>query len=144
MQHARTDGVVAQAVDDDEAAGIAVFGIGIEGDSLVQAQVADADFVQLQGPGRQLLQGIDVDLVLQVRAGHAQGAAADFQQVRPPGQHGFLAHPHQGCFELIGNRQRRVDRGDNVATADVDFVFQGQGDRLAANGVLLLTCRGDD
>ena len=48
MQQAGADRVVRQAVDQDEAAGIAVLAVGVEGDRAVEREVADADLVQLE------------------------------------------------------------------------------------------------
>ena len=42
------DGVVGEPVDQDEAAGVAVLVVGVEGDRPVELEVADADLVQLE------------------------------------------------------------------------------------------------
>ncbi len=65
MQHARADGAVGDLVDQDEAAKVAVGLVGLERDRPVQREVADADLVELQRLGRQMLQRVDVDLVFQ-------------------------------------------------------------------------------
>ncbi|MND74614.1 hypothetical protein D3C80_662110 [compost metagenome] len=144
VQHAGADRAVAQPVDDDEAAGVAVVGVGIEGDRPVQVQVADADAVEFQGLGRQVLQAVHIDPVLEVGAAHADGAATDLHQVRAPGQHRLFVHPHQGRLELVGHRRRRVGQGEHVAAADVDLVGQGQGHRLAATRLLQLAGGAED
>ncbi|MNN07315.1 hypothetical protein D3C81_1201390 [compost metagenome] len=82
--------------------------------------------------------------MLEVGAAHANGAAADLHQVRAAGEHRFLVHPHQGRLELVGHRRRCVGEGEQVAAADVDLVFQGQGHRLAAEGLLLLAAGAED
>ena len=48
MDQTGADGLVGEAVDQDEAAGLAILGVRIERDRPVQADVADADFVQFQ------------------------------------------------------------------------------------------------
>ncbi len=63
----RRHGGVAEPVDEDEAAGVPVLPVGVEGDRAVQLQGAHADFVEPQGRPLFLLQGIDVDLVLERR-----------------------------------------------------------------------------
>ena len=68
--------LVAQPVDEDEAAERAVVGVRLERDRPVELQLAHADVVQLEPLGRQLLQGVDVDLVLQRRDGRRHGARA--------------------------------------------------------------------
>ena len=48
VQHAGADRVVGDAVDEDEAAGVAVDLVGIEGDRAVELEVAHADLVQVE------------------------------------------------------------------------------------------------
>ncbi|MNZ86426.1 hypothetical protein D3C78_1052450 [compost metagenome] len=91
-----------------------------------------------------MFQAVDVDLVLEGGAAHPQGAAADLHQIGAAGQHGLLAHPHQGGLELVGHRRRRVGQGEQVAPADIDLVLQGQGHRLAAERLLLLAGHAED
>ena len=69
MDHAGADGAVGEAVDQDEAAGVVVLGVGIESDRLVEAHVADADLVQFERFRGQLFQRVDVDLVLDIGDG---------------------------------------------------------------------------
>ena len=66
IDHARADRGVGEAVDQDEAAGVAIVAIGIEGDGLGQREIAVADFVQRQRLGRQMIERVDVDLVLEL------------------------------------------------------------------------------
>ena len=47
MEQTGTDRVVRQAVDQNEASRVAVLPVGVEGDRAVEAQVGDADLVQL-------------------------------------------------------------------------------------------------
>ena len=58
---------VGQAVDQDEAAGVAVLRVGVEGDRLVEIEIAHADLVQVQRLRGQMLERVDVDLVLRRR-----------------------------------------------------------------------------
>ena len=55
------------AVDQDEAARVAVVDVGIERDRLVEVKIADADLVELQRLRREMLERVDVDLVLRLR-----------------------------------------------------------------------------
>src|SRR5581483_11511188 len=48
LEEPRADGVVRDAVDEDEAAGIAVLHVRVEGDRLAQLDVDDADGVELE------------------------------------------------------------------------------------------------
>ena len=49
IDHAGADRGVGEAVDQDEAAGIAIVAIGIEGQRLGQGEIGIADFVERQG-----------------------------------------------------------------------------------------------
>ena len=60
------DRVVGEAVDDDEAAEMAVLVIGREGDGAVEIEIADADLVEAQRLRRDMLQRVDVDLVFRL------------------------------------------------------------------------------
>ena len=68
VDHARADGGVGHAVDQDEAAHVAVVAytdrtaIG-----LIEADVAHADLVELKHLGGEVLERVDVDLVLDAR-----------------------------------------------------------------------------
>src|SRR4051812_16219625 len=64
VQHARADGLIGEAIDDDKAAGVAVMRIRIERDRLVELELANADFVQLELLRRDMLERIHIDPVL--------------------------------------------------------------------------------
>ncbi len=67
VDQARARGGVGGAVDQDEGAGVAVLGVGVEGDRRRGGEVAEADLVQPQRLGGIVLQRVDVDPVLQIR-----------------------------------------------------------------------------
>jgi hypothetical protein len=73
VEQAGADGGVALPVDEDEAAEVGIVGERLEGDAAAQADVGDADLVQAQALGRQGLQGVDVDAVLEL--GDVHGTA---------------------------------------------------------------------
>ncbi|EEF93550.1 hypothetical protein CATMIT_01818, partial [Catenibacterium mitsuokai DSM 15897] len=64
VERAGGDGGVGLAVDQDEAAELAIVAIGLERDRLVQAEVAPGHFVEFEPARGQLGLGVDVDLVL--------------------------------------------------------------------------------
>ena len=130
MQHAGADRVVAHAVDDDESAGVAVAHIRIEGDALVERDVAHADLVEIELLGRQVLHRVDVDLVLRLGDRDPDGARAQLEQVGTPRQHRLVGHPHQGALELVGHLGRVLGGGNHVAAGDVHLVLEGQHHRL--------------
>ena len=51
VQQPGGDRGVGEAVDEDEPAHVAVLGVGVERDRAVEAEVADADLVELEGLG---------------------------------------------------------------------------------------------
>src|SRR3546814_12415783 len=113
-------------------------------DRRVQVQVHLCDLVEFQLLGRQLLLGVDVDLVLDLRDLGAHGAGADLQPVQPAGQQGLGVQPQQVGGELIGDLRRIVGVGDDVAAAGVALVGQGQGYRLAFAGTVQVGSGGGD
>ena len=85
--------------------------VGVERHRAVEADVADADLVELEGLGRGVLEGVDVDLVLGLGDGGGDRAGADLHQVRPAGQHALLGHPDEVALELVGDAGGRGRRG---------------------------------
>src|SRR5690606_30950110 len=69
VQHAGTNGVVGETVDEQEAAELAVVGVGLKGHRAIEADVADTNLVHGQLVSGQVLHGVDVDAVLQVGHG---------------------------------------------------------------------------
>ena len=61
--HAGTDGDVGQPVDEDEAAGVADLLVGVERHRVGQAEFAQADLVELELGGGQLVELVDLDAV---------------------------------------------------------------------------------
>jgi hypothetical protein len=101
LQQACADGVVREPVDQDETAGLAVVAVRVERDGPVEADVADADLVELELLRSQVLERIDVDLVARRRDARRHGARADLQQVRAAGKHRLLVHPDDRRLELV-------------------------------------------
>ena len=75
---------------------------------------------------------------------NAHRACPDLHQVRTPGQHLVLAHPHNVRLELVGDSRRRVGGGQHVPPADVDLVGEGDRDRLTRHCLLEVAVEGDD
>ncbi len=134
--HSGTDGGVGQPVDEDEASGVAVVGIRIEGHRPIETDVADADLVEGQRIGRGLFQRVYVDLVLRPGDPGLDGHRADLAQVRPFRKHVVLTHPHQMRLELVGHAREGVHTGDDVAAADVDLVGERDRDGPAGHGLV--------
>ncbi|MNN39684.1 hypothetical protein D3C81_1537320 [compost metagenome] len=82
--------------------------------------------------------------MLEVGAAHADGAATDLHQVRTPGQHRLIVHPHQRRLELVGHCRWCVGQSNQVATADIDVILENEGDSLVAQGLLLFPGTTED
>ena len=67
IDHARAHRGIGEAVDQDEAAHVAIVAIGIEGQRLRQREIAVADFIERKRLAGHMFQRIDIDHVLQAR-----------------------------------------------------------------------------
>ena len=131
VEQAGADGGVGQPVDQDEAAGVAVLRVGVEGDRPVELEVADADLVELERLGGEVLERVDVDLVLGLGDRRGDRAARRSSAgTCGPGSSGSSPIQTIVRLELVGDARRRVGGGEHVAAADVDLVGERQRDRL--------------
>ena len=144
IERPRSDGRIALPIDQDERPELAVVGVRLERDRLVQVDVAVRHFVELEMLGRQVLLRVDVDLVLDFGDRRADRARADLQPVRSPGQQRVFAEPQQVHRELVRDLRRAAGSGDDVAATDVQFVGERQHDRLAGGRDLEIAIGGDD
>ncbi len=85
VQHAGADRPVAEAVDDDEAAHVAVVGVRIERDRAIEREIAHADLVEMQRLRREVIERVDVDDVLRLAERRAERRRAELHEIRPPG-----------------------------------------------------------
>ncbi len=130
LDHAGADRRIGEAVDDDEAAGVAILAIGIERDRFRGREIAIADLVELERPRRNVLQRIHIDLVLEGGDLAGCGLASRLDQVLPMRKHLFVRHPDYVRGELIGNFGTLIGRNQHVAARDIDLVGENHGHRL--------------
>ena len=123
---------------------VAVVLVEVEGDRLGERQVAEADVVERQRAGGKLLEGVDVDAVLQLADRCADRAGAGLQQIRAAGQQRLLRHPDDVSGDLVGNLGATVGRRQYVAAADVDLDVRRQRHRIAGSGLVAVAVHGDD
>src|SRR5690554_3680627 len=114
VEHAGPYSVIAEAVDKDEATGVAVVLIGIKGNWPVEAEVAFRNTVKFECAGGSMLKRIDVDLMFDAGNGGGDGARADLEQIGAAGQHGFVMHPHYVAFKLVCDFRGCFGSGKNV------------------------------
>ena len=144
MQHACADRGVGELVDQDEASQRTVVRIGLEHEGFVGRHLGDADGVQLQRPDRQMLQGVDVDLIFRGAHRSRHGLGAQLQPIGPARYQRFVRHPDDRGLKLIGDLGRIARRGDDVPARAVELVGEAQGDRLACHGPVEVAIHGDD
>ena len=77
LDHARRHGLVGVAVDQDEGAGVAVLGVGVEGDGRGGRQIAHGDVVGRQRPCGERLERVDVE-IRELRKSEAQRLRSGF------------------------------------------------------------------
>ena len=127
IDHAGADRRIGEAVDQDEAARVAVLVIGIEGDGLRRGDIAVADFVQMQGLAGQMVERVDVDLVLQFGDLDAGTVVVPiFRRYWRPGSISSSAIQSRCAANWSETSGRAARRAQNVAARDVDFVGQRQ------------------
>ncbi len=126
-----------------KAPGVAVLGVGVEGDRLVERQVAHADLVQGQRLCGQVLERVDVDLVLGLGDGRRGLLRADLDPVRAAREHRVVAHPDDGRLELVGHTRRGIGAREHVAAAGVDLVFERDGHGLTGDRARKVPAHGD-
>ena len=117
------------AVDQDEGAGLAVLGIGIERDRLGGGEIAIADIVDGERRDRGMLAGLDIGAVFQRSDGGGDRMRADAQRIGAARQHRIVVQPHQMGGELVGDFGPRIGGSEDVAASDIDLIgkFDGCG-----------------
>ena len=142
--HAGADRLVGVAVDDDEGAGLAVHLVRIEHHRHRGREIAQADLVDGEGAGRERLEVVDVELVLDRGHRRRHPAVADPHEIGPAGKQRLRAHPDHMRGELVGDLRPAVGRYQEVAARDVEVVGEGERDRIAGRRGLEVAVRGDD
>ena len=107
-------------------------------------RVAQADLVQLERLARHMVEIVDIELVFEARNGGRGGLAPAFDGVGAAGQHRLLVEPHDTRGDLVGNRRRLLNAGNDVAATDIDLLGKGQRDGVAAMSNLEIAVGGDD
>jgi hypothetical protein len=128
--------LVREAVDQDEGAGVAIGGVGVERHGRRGRQIAVPDLVEAQGFVRQMRQGLDVDPMLQRRDGRRHRAGPDLQEIRAAGNEGLLAEPDHVRGELVDTFRRIVRVGEQIAAGNVDLTVDCEGDGVSFGGVI--------
>ena len=143
VQHAGGHRVEADAVDQDQAAGVAVAGVGVESHGLVQRQVAHANVVEVQPARCQLRLGGHIQAVLQISDRGHHCARGDLQQEASSRQHRRVGHPDQRAFKLVSHFGCGIGCSQHVAATDIDVVLQRQRHRFAGHGARAVAVQRD-
>ena len=144
VEHARSDGAVGQLVDQDEATERAAFSISFEDDGLVGCNFGDADSIQLQRLGCQMLHRVDVDLIfgrVDCRRDHLR---TELEPIGTTRDQRLVSHPHDICFKLVGDLRRIVRNRNDVAARAIDFVGETQSHRLSRHRNIKIAIKRHD
>ena len=144
VDHARTDRLVRQAVDQNKAARVAVFIIGIEGNLAIKIEVTDTNFIEAQRPCRMLFHRVDVDGVARLCNCCLCCDRADFHQVCAARQQLVFAHPQDRRAELVRDFAGFFGGADHIAARDINLVRKCDRHRLARHRLVEITVMGDD
>ena len=126
LNHAGCHGGVGQAVDDDERAGALVTTVVIRHHGAFQADLDLSNLVQSQCGRRALFQRIHVDAVTNGADTSCRAGAGQLDFVAATRNQLLLRHPDQMRGKAVGDFRHLITVYDQVATGDVDFVFQRQ------------------
>ena len=109
VDHARRRRLVGGAVDQDEGAGLAIVGIGIEGDRLRRREVAERRPRSAPASSPASFSSVLTSIrCLQLGDGRRHRRGADLQQIGAARQQRLLAHPDDMRGELVGDFGPRV------------------------------------
>ncbi len=78
-----------------------------------------------------MLQGIDVDAVVQHGRRGRQQPGGQLDVVLTTRQQRRVRHPHHASVELLGDRRQAVGVNQQIAATNIDLVGERQGHRLA-------------
>ena len=144
MQHARGNRRIADLIDQNEAAELAAFLIGLEHQGLVRGQIRDANGIEAQRLCGKVFHRVDVDLILRAVDGRGRELRRELQPIRSTGQQFLIGHPHQRRFELIRHFGRILRGGKHIAATAVQLVGQGERDGLSRDRLLKIRILSDD
>ena len=131
-------------VDQNEAAEIVIGFVGIETNRPIGREIRHANGVERQCFRRKMLEGIDVDLIFGGLDRRGDGLCRELEPIRSPGKHGFIGHPDDGRFELIGDLRRIVGLRDHIAARAIDLAAEADRDRLAGDCQINIAIESDD
>ena len=136
--------LVADAVNQHKAAGGAVVGVSVKHQWLVGGQVAFGHHVQVQLLSGHMLQGVDIDQVLDARHASAHNLRAALEPVVASGRQGLSGHPDDVGLQLVGHGGRSLGGAEHVAARDIYLIRQRQRHRLAGHGTVQVSTLGND
>ncbi len=139
------DGVAGDAVDEQEATGVAAQVVLVQRHGRVGRQFDAADVVHVEQAGGIVVAGDDVEAVSHRRDSRGHHLRTDVQQVGTAVRQRLLAGPHQVGGEPVGRLGLTGARSaEEVAAGDVDLAIEGDGHRLPDGRSLEITVVGDD
>ena len=140
--HAGGDSRVADLVDQDEGAELAIVGIGQRRDGAVEVEPAVGNVVEPERGGGGAGERVDVDLLVDRGDRGRQHLGADLHQIGAARGKAILGHPHQRGVEPGGERNGLG--GEHVAARNVELVGERERDRLAGGGGGQVAVEADD
>ena len=119
--------------------------VSVECDRLVQCQLTQTNLVQLELARVGLLfQGVYVGLVVNLFHRPGGKGRAQLDVVKPAGFQGCIGHPHDVGIEAVAHFRLVFHLDQHISATDVDFISQGEGDRLIDVGLFQVAIEGDN
>ena len=136
--------MVCDAINENETACVAVFRVRIETDGLVQLQLAYSNLIEFEFFSGNTLEGIHVDAVFYWRDRRWYGLRPNLHQVRTAAQHRLITHPDDCGFKLARDFGGDIRRGNQIASGNIQFIRESEGNGLSRRRLFEITVVGDD
>ena len=132
--HSGGHGRVRYGVDQDEASGAAMGGVGIQKQRTGGLDFDHADAVELERGGRLGIEGLHVHAVADVFDPGLDRLRSVFQEVALAWIERLGIHPNQGGEKVRRHRRRLVGGGEHLSAADVELILERDRNRHGRDG----------
>ena len=128
---AEAGGIGRLPVDEDEARGLALRAVGIEGEGAVERQHDRADVVRAKRARRRAVAAVGIDALADRLDGRGNGGGAELQREDRALAERPVPRPEHAGREPLGDGRRRARRRDDIAAGRVEGIGEDERHRLS-------------